>query len=292
MAKNYVLFEGDSWFAHPHEPQKNLSNIYQEFLFINEGRPARKKYTIHYAENPANLSQKKYALPKNGDTIAKMVLNNNKLLWDAINKQHKNMLAVVISGGGNDLINNISPPRGARSRSILKTYSKHYQKPSDCIDQEEFGLVLHTIGNKYKKLADVCAKKRIHLITHDYTQLKPNGTANPSVFGFASLLGAGPWIRPAFRSKRYFDGEGKMKRPLQPIVNYVMREFSEKLHSVSEDNPYFHIIPTQRMTGLNKHLIDEIHLNQTGCKRVARAILRKLDKIRKPLQPLSPPRRN
>lgn len=281
MAKNYVLFEGDSWFAHPHEPKKNLSNIYQEFLFINEGRPARKKYTIHYAENPANLSQKKYALPKNGDTIAKMVLNNNKLLWDAINKQHQNMLAVVISGGGNDLINNISPPKEEKKpRSILKTYSKDYKQPSDCIDQEEFGRVLHTIGNKYIKLAQVCAKKHIHLITHDYTQLKPSGIPNPSGFGFASLLGAGPWIRPAFRSKRYFDGEGKMKRPLQPIVNYVMQEFSETLYSAADGNKYFHIIPTQKMKGLNKHLVDEIHLNQAGCKRVAGAIMRKLDKLR------------
>ena len=269
MAKKTVLFEGDSWFAYPEDPT-GPSNVYLKFQFINTGLPSQSQYRIHFQSNPANLSGgRNRPLSRNSDTIAAMASPQNKELRRVLTIA--DVWALVISGGGNDIVDALNTGR------LLRKYDPN-STPAQCVNQPQLNKLLGSIEKSYQDIISFCKQKsknkKIHIVAHDYTFFKPSGKASRAGFGLAGLMGIGPWLKPALKAAGYPDKVIDTKG--QAVCDYIMKKFSDRLKKLEKQHKIFHLVRTQEIENLSDDLIDELHLDHAGCMEVAEAIMRKL----------------
>ncbi len=285
MAHKKILFEGDSWFAYPNP---GVSNVYEAFKFINGERSAKERHEIYFQTYSARPlppfgAPKGRPLSRNGDTIAEMASEENGQLWNILD--NRKVDALVLSGGGNDIVDRLCRDRDILSgkkkpsgwKPLLKRWNATATKPTELINGGQLTALLKGIEGDYKKILarlGTGKSKGAQVLAHDYTFLKPSGIPSKAILGLAGVFGNGPWLKPSLVAAGYPAKE--IDKMGQKVCDHVMRQFSKTLAGLQTGNKNFCLVSSQKVDGLDGYLIDELHLNRTGCMFVAIEIMKKL----------------
>ncbi|SDX19097.1 SGNH/GDSL hydrolase family protein [Thiocapsa roseopersicina] len=167
-----LLAEGDSWFTISGLPPYNLLfelRFRKHTRIVNCGTP--------------------------GDTIVSMAsIARSQQLREALSPGIKRWDAILLSGGGNDLINaagNIVLPKNNRPT--------HPGNPADFCDQAALQDLIEDVQDGYRRMAamrDVPGgpSRGVPILAHTYDYATPRDA--PAIFG--SL---GPWLHRAFNDR-------------------------------------------------------------------------------------------
>jgi len=238
-----ILAEGDSWFTISGFP---VFNLLQELRFTR-------------ATEIVNC-----ALP--GDTIKNMrrirsnlgyrnALRDPSLKWDA----------VLLSGGGNDLID--------RAAWLLRP--KEYRRSDDethaagFVIEQRLELLMQRIQDGFRALiAQRDASPRSSgapIILHTYDYATPRD---------APALGLGPWLHPALEDESVPDALR------MPVVELLIDRLAETLLELPASSRNVHVVDTRGLlvpaapgtTGDSNDWQNEIHPNGDGYAKIAAAL--------------------
>ncbi len=243
------LAEGDSWFSYNAMPAS--ANLLQQ---------------IHLPVSAIVLT-----LAQPGDTIRHMAaIAQNPLLARYLANRNfaSNWDAILLSGGGNDLID-------AVGRIIVAGAGT---TPQAWIDAAALAETLDTIVNGYAAVVatrdapgSASAGKPIVVHTYDYP------TPNNAPAAFMGMPAAGPWFWRRFEDLRLADPALRAV-----ITDHVLDRLAESLLGLASRFPHFQVVNTRRTlvraapgaTGNSNDWLNEIHPNSGGYRKIADRICR------------------
>ncbi|MDP9903038.1 SGNH/GDSL hydrolase family protein [Variovorax ginsengisoli] len=245
-----VLCEGDSWFSLGAIPSSNLLfplQFRQKTLLMNLATPGD---TLLNMTNPSTNAPLKRTLAETQ--------------WDAI----------FVSGGGNDLIDNIfnvicEPSVGA---------GQHFL---DYIDRIELAGIRANIQRYHRQLAqlrDSGKNAGVPIVTHVYDYPTPRN-AKANIVGFSLK---GPWLYPALMTAKVPEAFWIS------IADYIFESLAATLVELSALIDNFHVIAKTKgtlvrarlgTTGNDGDWLNEIHPNAGGYKKLAEVISPELDAL-------------
>lgn len=262
--RHKVLAEGDSWFTIGGVPVWNL---------------------LYSLEFPAtNII---VTLAKPGDTLKSMaeICNNSELRF-AMDKLHGyDWDAILLSAGGNDLIDYASGKTPEDSIIIPPDQRGPVDDPSGYVDQNKLAQLMQYIQEGYRRIVALrdapkssCAGAPI--IVHTYDLVTP--TNSPATIGPITL---GPWLFPALR------------RADIPTIDWIA--LADYLLAVLRDTiveltmpgakqlANFNVVDTQGTiiraalgsAGESNDWLNEIHPNKDGYEKIARKLSAKLSAL-------------
>jgi lysophospholipase L1-like esterase len=214
-----------------------------------------------------------------GDTIRHMgQISRNSILKKAMSrKDGYEWDAILLSGGGNDLIDDAG--------EIVFKPRKASQDPATFCHEARLLQTLAQIEDGYRRIAELrdnpgssCMGKPI--ITHTYDWATPRNS--PARFIFVPLLG--PWLYPAMV-------KAKIPESLWiPISDYLISRLRDSIRSLASGSnaiPEFYVVITQNVlqrasigsTGNDGDWLNEIHPNHTGYQKLAGRISRKVREL-------------
>lgn len=248
-----ILAEGDSWFSLGGIPTSNLLFNLKFNGFVVVVNCARPGDTIRrvgkIAKNP---------------NLKKAMSGRDGYAWDAI----------LLSGGGNDLIDDIG--------KIIKKFRKKKSHPDEYCDLDELGKTLASVEKGYRKIIKLRDKagsscKGKPVITHTYDWMTPRN----SPARFFPFKVSGPWIYTALKDARVPESEWNA------ISDYVvdrLRDTIKGLTRGADSLSNFHVVDTQDTitpaalgeTGTSGDWMNEIHPAGDGYKAIAVKISKKV----------------
>lgn len=253
---NRILAEGDSWFSLGAIPTSNLlfSMRFSGFtLIVNCAKPgATIRRMGRIAANP---------------DLIKAMSHRYGYAWDAI----------VLSGGGNDLIDDVG--------KIIKRYSRRQDHPADYCNRDELDNTLKAVAKGYRRIIELrddtgssCRGKPV--ITHTYDWITPRN----SPARFFPLRISGPWIYPVLKKARLPPSEWNA------VSDYLvgsLRDTIRELTTGPDRLPEFYVVTTQDTitpavlgeTGESGDWMNEIHPSPDGYRKLATKISRKVRDI-------------
>ena len=254
--KYRILAEGDSWFSIAGFPSSNIA------FQMRMDKPAI----------IVNL-----AMP--GDTIRNMSeISSNNALDKAMTRSHGyRWHAILMSGGGNDLIDNAD--------RIIKKPTGTYTHPADCCDDAELQNTMKHIEEGYQRIVELrdrvgssCRGKPIIIHTYDFT------TPRNSPSRFFGLPALGPWLYRALKDA------GVQKKYWNDVSDYLIGTLAERLKGLGKGPnalPAFYVVNTLDTlvpaelgtTRESNDWLNEIHPTADGYRKIARKITRKLKKL-------------
>lgn len=208
------------------------------------------------------------SLAKPGDTVRSMAdLCNNQELVEATSKRFGYAWhAILLSGGGNDLIDyagRIVLPKSERPASVSAA--------QDYVNLERFAIVLRYIQDGYRKIVALrdradSACRNAPIITHTYDYATPNNT--PAKLGPITL---GPWLYAAFRDAQVPVSDWNM------LSDFLLGELARSIESLQATLPEFHVVNTLGTlvraelgaTGESNDWLNEIHPTADGYRKIA-----------------------
>ncbi len=250
-----ILAEGDSWFSIAGIPTSNIlftMRFDSPTVIVNCARP--------------------------GDTIRNMAkIARNNSLRDAMSALHGSQWdAILLSGGGNDLIDDakkiIKKPRGAaptdpaaycKEAQILETMQNIIDGYSRIVDQRD-------------KAGSSCANKPI--VVHTYDWVTPRNS--PARFFGNKVLG--PWLYKALIKARIPESRW------DDISDYLLGRLRDTIKSLGRGGtnklPHFHVVTTQGVLKradpgtvfASNDWLNEIHPNTDGYKKIGTRMTRRL----------------
>lgn len=251
-----VLAEGDSWFSFG---SWRLQSLPQHLRFSKD------TMIVTLAE-PGDTITRMSNIAKN-PALEMQLSNGFGFRWDAI----------LLSGGGNDLIDNagaIIPP-SARVQSANKA-------PEDYCNLNVLRGTLTAVARGYAKVVELrdragvspCVGKPI--ITHTYDRCTPRDA--PARFAFITQ---GPWLFPAMRDAKI------PKERWNDVADFIMDALAERLLGLAQTLPNFHVVETRGATvraamgtqGVSSDSENEIHLTKGGCRKVAARVSARLEML-------------
>jgi hypothetical protein len=257
MYKGKVLAEGDSWFTLGGVPSSNLL------------------FNIQVTKPTALVT-----IAKPGDTIIKMgdpdrMLQLRRLI--AIPRFAYTWDAILLSGGGNDLID--------AAPELLKRNDAATGDPADYVDSAALQQLIDKVQGAYAAIVAVrdddssqCKGKPIYVHTYDY----PTPRDSPARFLGAGILG--PWLYPAFLL-------ADIPEPMWTAVSdYLLDQLAEAilaLDSQSGSRPLPGVFVLETRKTLNRARLgsiasdgdwaNEIHPNTTGYRKLAEKLSARLN---------------
>lgn len=248
-----ILAEGDSWFTLGGEPPWNL---------------------VHSIDFPDQNIVVNLAKP--GDTMRSMSdICNNPELWRALSKKFGYAWhAILLSGGGNDLID-YAPKLliPAEKRAGLNITSV-----ADYFYPERIDEVMRYIQRGYTMIAEMrdhpdSACRNTPIITHTYDWTTPNDT--PAILLFLVI---GPWLSKAFRKERLPEVDWIA------AADFLLQRLRRALLDLATTLPNFNVVDTtgtlvraeRGATGNSNDWLNEIHPNKGGYDKLARRISEEL----------------
>ncbi len=259
--RHKVLAEGDSWFTIGGVPVWNLL------------------YSLEFPGTNVVVT-----LAKPGDTLKSMaeICNNSELRF-AMDKLHGyDWDAILLSAGGNDLIDYVSGKTTEDSILIPPNERGPVNGPADYVDQSKLALLMQYIQEGYRRIVALrdapkssCAGAPV--IVHTYDLLTPANS--PATIGPIVL---GPWLFPA------------LQRANVPTTDWIA--LADYLLAVLRDTivelavpgakqlANFHVVDTQGTltraalgaVGESNDWLNEIHPTKTGYEKLARKLSAKL----------------
>ena len=251
------LAEGDSWFTMSGLPAYNL-------LFELRFRDITQIVNC--------------ALP--GDTIIHMSqLASNRHYREALTTPGFKWKAILLSGGGNDLIDRVDEiliPKGQRDPSA--------RAPADFCNQAELRDLIDEIQHGFRRLASLRDSARSNsrkapIITHTYDYATPRNA--PARFFLVNL---GPWLYPALKEAKV-PGSAWVS-----VADYLIDELAKGILALRKGNNRimdFYVVNTRGATkraepgatGSSHDWQNEIHPNDDGYRKLARRFEKRLDKL-------------
>jgi lysophospholipase L1-like esterase len=255
LNKRLILAEGDSWFTIAGIP---TSNLLYSFRF--------KKMTMIV----------NCAMP--GDTIKHMSeIEGNHVFRTALSPEGYNWDLILLSGGGNDLIDTAGKlllPRQQRGAKSMKN-------TKDYCDTEKLDELIANIQQGYRRLVglrdtDGSPAKKKPIVVHTYDYAVPRD----SRARFFSVPLLGPWLYPAVVNAEI------PKKDWIKVSKYLIDKLAKGILDLEKVDKLknFHVVDTRKSlkmaalgtTGDNGDWLNEIHPNSDGYKKLARAIEGKL----------------
>lgn len=253
---NLILAEGDSWFSMGGIPTSNLLFNLKFNGFVIVVNCARPGDTIRrigkIAKNP---------------NLKKAMSRRDGYAWDAI----------LLSGGGNDLIDDIG--------KIIKRFSQRKSDPAEYCDLDELDKTLASVEKGYRKVIELRDKtgsscKGKPVITHTYDWMTPRNA--PARFFPFKLFG--PWIYTALKDSRVPQSEWNT---ISDFVVGSLRDTIKGLTRGANKLPDFHVVNTQDTitpaalgeTGVSGGWMNEIHPTGDGYKAIAAEISKKVRRL-------------
>jgi hypothetical protein len=251
-----VLAEGDSWFTVGGEPPWNLL------------------HSIDYPDDNIVVS-----LAKPGDTLRSMadICNNPELTRALSTRFGFKWHAILLSGGGNDLIE-------YASQLIIPATQRAAARPADAADYyfpERVDEVMRYIERGYRMIAALrdapeSANRATPIITHTYDWATPTDAAAKLAF-----LTVGPWLSKAFR---------KGGIPVADWIaasDYLLGRLRRVLLDLGRSIARFHVVDTAGTlvraelgaTGNSNDWLNEIHPNRSGYDKLALRVEPVLDRV-------------
>lgn len=254
-----VLAEGDSWFhIGGLTGFGKARNVIDELNFNNH-------HTM-----VCNMAM-------SGDTMSNMADRMGSPYFYTMLKTYK-WDCIVLSAGGNDLIDSLSKEGGYRYKN--KTLAILQANPQgaealDYINIEHLNLFCEALFKHYQKFIEKKKKTQnsdtpVFVHTYDY----PTPRNSPARMKFAKI---GPWIYPVLKEcdvpKVYW----------QEIVDKIFAELAKTLISL-DDSDHFTVVKTFGLLeraepdtkGNSNDWLNEIHPNAKGIKKIANAFNEKL----------------
>jgi hypothetical protein len=182
--------------------------------------------------------------------------------------------AILLSGGGNDLIDDVG--------KIIRKYSKRKTYPADYCDLDELDKTLASISTGYRKINELRDRagsscKGRPVITHTYDWMTPRN----SPARFFPFKISGPWIYTALKAARVPQSEWNA---ISDFVVDSLRNTIKGLARGAHKLPNFHVVDTQDTlipaalgeTGVSGDWMNEIHPAGDGYKAIAEKISTKV----------------
>ncbi|MDA8450740.1 hypothetical protein M5C97_11165 [Acidovorax sp. NCPPB 3859] len=245
-----LLCEGDSWFSLGAIPSSNMLfplHFRQSTLLMNLAAPGD---TLLNMANPKGNAPLKEAIASTR--------------WDAI----------FISGGGNDLIDNLlniicTPSVGA---------GQHFLDYIDRIELAKLRVSIHLHHLEFGRLRDNSRNQGVPIVTHVYDYPTPRD-APANIAGAISLKG--PWLYPALMTRKVPDVFWI------PITDYIFESLGSALVELSGLIENFHVITKTKgvlqraacVPGNNGDWLNEIHPNRNGYRKLSEVVSPELDAI-------------
>lgn len=255
-----IIAEGDSWFTIGGLRLRNpwFSNIL---------------YTLRFQKDTLILN-----LAEPGDTLKHIssIPKNHHLKFAIEEHSSHPWNAILLSGGGNDLIDKVHTLVFNRLERVGKTI--HH--PKDYCNQEAIDNFLNNIENHYRRLAAIRGSHDIPMVIHTYDYPTPNDS--PSRFFGIGLLG--PWLYPSLTNAEI------PKKDWIPLSDYLFDQLAEHLLRLAigpNKISNFHVVDTRNSlirarknhTGESGDWLNEIHPNKNGYKKIARLLEQRLKLI-------------
>lgn len=245
-----ILAEGDSWFTHGHFMWSSKSligklNDYATMNIVTVANPGSELEEIVAADN------RDWRLATNPEWL-------DGELYDA----------VLFSGGGNDVVGDLS--------RYLHTGggSRH---GTDLVNKTELNRTLDSMRGHYRTLrgtVDHHVGRSIPIITHGYDYVFPSGEGLSLIGG---LITAGPWLLPSFKKKHIDDQKDHVL-----IVNFLVDRFNHLLADLASGGTSgvqnFHHIDLRNTLERNDWA-DELHPTAAGRDKLAARIRQEMVRI-------------
>jgi len=263
------LAQGDSWFSIGAIPPYKTTNVLEEL------RLARWAVAVNCAAPGAVL--RRMVDNVRAPLFVNLLRGNVAWAWSA----------VLVSGGGNDLIEAIgSPPSAPRAQRLLLTPAERGvggDAASYLSDEgwQTFSTYLGAVFNGLADLRDSGINKPTPLLLHNYALLRPR----PASAG----AGFGPWLQPALVAFQVPEpawlaiGELLMKR-----LGALLRELADARVAAQPGAGPIQIIDSQSAqlvladagsTGASGDWANEIHPTRDGYAKVAATWAEALDAL-------------
>lgn len=242
------LAEGDSWFTISGFPAYNLLfelRFRKSTMIVNCGMP--------------------------GDTIKRMSqIERNRNLREALSGSGRSWDGILLSGGGNDLINDMDEiilPKDQRPAAPTD--------PSEYCDPDCLRKLIEEVHRGYRSIAALRDKdgspgRGVSIYVHTYDYVTPRNS--PATFIFGTF---GPWVYPVL-NEREVPGSDWI-----PLANYLIDSLAEGILELEKgDNPIadFHVLDTRKTmkpaepghTSDSRDWQNEIHPNGNGYEKMAK----------------------
>ena len=242
-----ILAEGDSWFSFG---SWKLQSLLRHLKFDKE--------TIIVS------------LAEPGDTLVRMAeICRNRALDQQLGADGYSWHALLLSGGGNDVIDNAKwiVPRRARPPSATRPIGEY-------CDADALRETLNAIARGYREIISLRDRTAspcpgVPLIVHTYDYCTPRDA--PARFLFPVM---GPWLYTAFMAARIDPARWN------ELSDYLIDALAARLIGLQKTLPNFHVVDTRgtlaraapATTGDDADWDNEIHPNRRGFKRIAGAI--------------------
>lgn len=246
------LAEGDSWFSVGALPSSNIL------------------YELRLPKRALVLS-----LARSGQTLVHMsTISRNNFLKYYLTEERDTWKwnAILLSGGGNDLIDKITAivHHGSGSR------------PGNYIDNEQLDAVLEEVVQGYTRIvrtrdAANSLNRGVPIIVHTYDRVTPREAPAKA----AGIPVAGPWLIGTFENCGILDSTLQCR-----ITDRIFGRLAATLRSLGSKLPNFKVVNTtgslrraaSGTTGNNLDWLNEIHPNRGGYKKIAAKVAASLPK--------------
>lgn len=251
-----LLAEGDSWFTLGGIPTSNLlfsMKFRGSTVIVNCGTP--------------------------GDTIRNMgQIASNPVLRKAMSRRFGYAWdAILLSGGGNDLIDDAD--------DIIRRRAGAPADPAAYCNEDVLDSTLERVTTGYRSIialrdADDSSCRDKPVVTHTYDWVTPRNA--PARFVVVPLLG--PWLYPALKTARVPQGQWN------PVSDYLvgrLRDAIKSLATGADRLPNFHVVSTQGTlqraepgaTLDSGDWLNEIHPNSRGYEKLANKLSGKVRQL-------------
>lgn len=244
-AAHWLVAEGDSWFDYPGSDVLDyLEDVYG--------------YEVESLANAGHRVEDMAYAKGQLDDLARRL---EKLL-----REGKNVRAILVSGGGNDVM---GKEFGMFLEHVRSGLTPLNAKVVEGIIGERVRTAYLHILTRVTTVAQSVLGSKVPILVHGYSGPVPDGRG---VLGGWWVL-PGPWIAPGFRDKGFPDGE--LQRRIE-IVGHLMDRFNEMLIEVAglPDFPHVHYVnlrgslPTG--AGYKDWWANELHPTEKGFAEVTR----------------------
>ena len=250
-----LLAEGDSWFTVGAIPSSNLLyelRLKKRTVILNLGYPG---------DTLANVAQ----LSANPEFVRRLAHPNWASDWDA----------VLLSGGGNDLIDRAGDLIRARPRGAGR-------QAADYVDADALAAFAEGIKAAYRGIVALRDRpaspnrgKPIVVHTYDYP------TPRPAPATFLIVPFTRPWMHPVFEARQ-------VPRSLRiAVAAQLLDALAAALLALENELPAFHVVDTRGLLqraeldsrGNSGDWLNEIHPNGDGYRKIARRLAVRLHRV-------------
>jgi hypothetical protein len=259
----HILAEGDSWFTIAAIPSSNL---------LLELRLAKSAQVFNLAY-PGDTIKHMTAIARNDDLLRYLAKRNFAYQWDAL----------LLSGGGNDLIDNVASLVRAQAPAASDP-----SQPESYVDLTLLNALLASIQDGYASIVALrdsadSLSRNAPVVVHTYAYPTPRNA--PATFLVAPVRG--PWFYPVLKDS------GLSAAMQMGIADVVIDRLAAALRELDSNSghakalPAFHVVDTRNAlqraafgaTGNSGDWLNEIHPNHDGYRKLAGVLAGALNSV-------------